>query len=85
MLGARIHEGSVTVRSLRPFAASVSIVLGDGTRVPMEHEWDGLWVAVLPGTEVPDYRLAVSYEGVGETVVDEPTASCRPSARSTCT
>ena len=50
----------------------MSVVLPDGDRVPMEHECDGIWVGVLPTPQVPDYRLAVTYEGVGETVVDEP-------------
>jgi len=72
VLGAHIHEGSLTVRTLRPFAASVAVVLAEGERVPMEHEFDGIWVTVLPTPQVPDYRLAVTYEGVGETVVDEP-------------
>jgi 1,4-alpha-glucan branching enzyme len=72
VLGAHIHQGALTVRSLRPFAASVAVVLPDGERVPMEHEFDGVWVTVLPTPQVPDYRLAVTYQGVGETVVDEP-------------
>ncbi len=72
VLGAHIHQGALTVRSLRPFAASVAVVLPDGDRVPMEHEFDGIWATVLPTPQVPDYRVAVTYEGVGETVVDEP-------------
>ncbi|MGZ4603888.1 MAG: GlgB N-terminal domain-containing protein, partial [Kineosporiaceae bacterium] len=72
VLGAHVYDGSVTVRALRPFAASVAVLLGDGSRVPLEHEWDGIWSVVLPTRQVPDYRLAVSYEGVGETVVDDP-------------
>jgi 1,4-alpha-glucan branching enzyme len=72
VLGAHSWQGAVTVRTLRPFAKSVAMVLADGERVPLQHEWDGIWSTVLPSPEVPDYRLAVSYEGVGETVVDEP-------------
>src|SRR5918912_1063259 len=72
VLGAHINAGALTVRTLRPFAASVAVVLQDGERVPMEHEFDGIWVTVLPTPEVPDYRLAVAYDGVGETVVREP-------------
>ena len=72
VLGAHVYDGSVTVRALRPFAASVALLLGDGSRVPLEHEWDGIWSVVLPTPQVPDYRLAVNYEGVGETVVDDP-------------
>src|SRR5918912_1584906 len=72
VLGAHINAGALTVRTLRPFAASVAVVLQDGERVPMEHEFDGIWVTVLETPEVPDYRLAVAYDGVGETVVHEP-------------
>ena len=72
VLGAHIHEGGLTVRTLRPLAESVAVLTADGSRVPMEHEFDGIWVTVLPTPEVPDYRLAVAYEGVGETVVDDP-------------
>src|SRR4051812_28914296 len=72
VLGAHSWQGAVTVRTLRPFAKSVMLVLADGERVALNHEWDGIWSTVLPSPEVPDYRLAVSYEGTGETVVDEP-------------
>jgi 1,4-alpha-glucan branching enzyme len=72
VLGAHPFDGRVTVRTLRPFAASVTVVLADGTGVPMEHEHDGIWTAVLPTTEVTDYRLAVEYDGVGTTRVDDP-------------
>jgi 1,4-alpha-glucan branching enzyme len=72
VLGAHIYEGAVTVRTLRPFAKTVTLLLSGDQRVPMQHEWDGVWSVVLPTPQVPDYRLAVAYEGVGETVVDEP-------------
>ncbi len=72
VLGAHIWAGAVTIRTLRPFAKSVMLLLPDGERRPLQHEWDGIWSTVLPTPEVPDYRLAVTYEGTGETVVDEP-------------
>jgi 1,4-alpha-glucan branching enzyme len=37
----------------------------------MRHEYSGIWVAVLPGPTVPDYRLEVVYDGPG-TVHDDP-------------
>jgi 1,4-alpha-glucan branching enzyme len=72
VLGAHPFGGAVTVRTLRPLAQSVTVVLDDGTRHPMEHELDGIWCAVLPVEHPKDYRLQVSYEGVGETEFDEP-------------
>ncbi len=71
LLGPHVHEGAVTIRALRPFAKEVTVVQGD-LRTPMEHEVHGVWVAVLPGEQVPDYRLAVAYDGVPAQVTDDP-------------
>ncbi|MDQ1289150.1 MAG: 1,4-alpha-glucan branching enzyme [Actinomycetota bacterium] len=72
VLGAHPGEGGVTIRTLRPFATSVAVVLPDGVRIGLAHEWDGIWTGVLPASGVPDYRLAVTYEDAPETVSDEP-------------
>jgi len=72
VLGAHARDGAVTVRSLRPFAHSVEVVLAGGERHPLTHECDGVWAGVLDRDDVPDYRLAVTYEPGVETVVDEP-------------
>src|SRR5262245_23850423 len=55
-------ERSVTVRTLRPLAKSISVRSGSET-FPMEHEYEGIWVAVLPQGEVGNYRLEVEYDG----------------------
>ena len=62
VLGPHVHEGAVTLRVLRPLARAVVAVLPDGARVPLTHEREGVWVAVLPVAEVPDYRLEVTWE-----------------------
>ena len=62
VLGPHSHDGSVTVRVLRPHADAVVIVTVEA-RVDMQHEHRGIWVAVLPRAEVPDYTLDVSYDG----------------------
>ena len=72
VLGAHPGPGGVTVRTLRPFATGVAAVLPGDVRIDLAHEWDGIWVGVLPVTEVTDYRLAVSYESGPELLVDEP-------------
>ncbi|MBL8931471.1 MAG: 1,4-alpha-glucan branching protein GlgB [Kineosporiaceae bacterium] len=72
VLGAHPYEGAVTVRSLRPFATSVDVVLPDGSTHPMTHELEGVWVAVLALGAPTDYRLDVTYDGAGTTRVDEP-------------
>ena len=62
VLGAHADSDGVTVRVLRPDATEVDVVVGR-ERFPMQHEYSGVWVAELPMTKVPDYRLAVAYGG----------------------
>ena len=75
VLGAHPGPGGITIRALRPLAQSVAVVLPDGRRVPMTHVHEGVFSARLPGpedSEVPDYRLAVTYADGQETVGDDP-------------
>jgi 1,4-alpha-glucan branching enzyme len=60
VLGAHVHQGHVTVRTLRPLADKVVIVTQEH-QVEATHEQDGIWVAVLPDAAVPDYRVDVTY------------------------
>ena len=62
LLGPHIHAGAVTIRTLRPWATAVTIIVGDRT-FPMAHEEYGVWVGVVPDPHVPDYRLDVEYDG----------------------
>jgi len=71
VLGGHVHEGTVTVRAFRPLAESVVVVSGD-TRVPLEHEYEGIWAGVLDVPDVPDYRLEVTYHGGPPTLTDDP-------------
>src|SRR3954468_12843244 len=71
VLGAHPHDGGVTVRTLKPLAKTVAVVLGDQTRHELEHEAHGVWVGVLPGAEPPDYRLEVRYADGVPHVVDD--------------
>src|SRR4051794_22136597 len=75
VLGAHPHDGCVTVRTLKPMAASVAVVIEDPGSGParheLEHEAHGVWVGVLPGDEPPDYRLEVRYgDGIPHVVDD---------------
>src|SRR5579875_133860 len=76
VLGAHPGPDGVTVRALRPLAATVTVVLGDGQRFPMSHVHQGVFAVTLPrgGAEggpgdasgsgqVPAYRIATSYAG----------------------
>ncbi|MGM0931426.1 MAG: 1,4-alpha-glucan branching protein GlgB [Actinomycetota bacterium] len=75
VLGAHLDDhGHVTVRTRRPLADSVTVVT-PSLRVPMEHEHEGIWVAVFPADDpghVPDYRLEVAYDGGAPSIVDDP-------------
>ena len=73
-----------------PLAATAAVVLADGRRFPLSHLHEGVFAGALPLAEVPDYRIAVAYRGgpgstTPEMVIDTRTASCRRSARPTCT
>ncbi|WP_062380197.1 1,4-alpha-glucan branching protein GlgB [Demequina pelophila] len=70
VLGPHQGPSGFTVRVYRPMADSVEIETIDG-RYAAEHEQDGLWRAVVPTAEVPDYRIRAVY-GTDEWVADDP-------------
>jgi 1,4-alpha-glucan branching enzyme len=84
ILGAHRQPGAAAtvVRALRPLAASVTVVLPDGRRFPMTHVYQGVFAATLPLSQVPDYKIAVTYPAPGadaaegaalpETISDDP-------------
>jgi 1,4-alpha-glucan branching enzyme len=78
LLGAHPGPGGPVIRALRPLAASVTAVLPDGRRFPLEHVHQGVFSATLPVSDIPDYRIAVTYPAPGtsevlpETVGDDP-------------
>jgi 1,4-alpha-glucan branching enzyme len=69
LLGAHPVPGGVVFRALRPFARSVSVVVG-GERTPLASEGDGLFSGVLPLGAVPEYTLLVTYDGEEREVHD---------------
>ncbi|MBW3095002.1 1,4-alpha-glucan branching protein GlgB [Bifidobacterium sp. 64T4] len=82
ILGGHLAEGEnaeyTTIRVLRPFAKTVTIVTQAG-EYAATHEFNGVFVAVIPssvnedgGYSVPDYRVKVEYDGVPATVQDDP-------------
>jgi 1,4-alpha-glucan branching enzyme len=62
ILGMHPAGGGVVVRALRPGAERVLARI-DGAEVPLEHVHAGIWEAVVPGGQVTDYRLDVTYHG----------------------
>ena len=70
VLGAHPGADGITVRTVRHLADAVAVITPDG-RYPATHERDGVWHAVLPQDEIPDYRLEVTY-GDNVVTVDDP-------------
>src|SRR5262249_37404690 len=71
ILGPHPHDGNVTIRVLKPLAKRVAVRHGDGSTYELAHEHGGIWVGVLPGKDVPDYRIEVTYDdGVAHTIDD---------------
>ncbi len=69
LLGPHPGKNSVTIRVFKPLAERVEVVYGD-ERVRLEHEYEGLWSGTVDGTDVPGYRLEVTYDGHTRTVDD---------------
>jgi 1,4-alpha-glucan branching enzyme len=70
LLGPHPTPDGLVVRVLRPWAASVTVLVGP-ERYPLAHTFEGVWSALLPMPEVPDYRIEVDY-GDGPQVADDP-------------
>lgn len=70
VLGAHLGDGSITIRTVRHLADDVTVITPEG-EFPAHHESSGIWVAVVPGEEIPDYRLKVRY-GDSEATTDDP-------------
>ncbi|MGL4172759.1 MAG: 1,4-alpha-glucan branching protein GlgB [Actinomycetota bacterium] len=67
--------GGLTIRTLRPHAQEVSAIFADGSHQILTHEYSGIFVGVIPGSALIDYRLDVTYRVGAENVtsrVDEP-------------
>ncbi|MCW2726166.1 MAG: glycogen branching enzyme [Frankiales bacterium] len=62
VLGMHPVAGGVVVRALRPGAEKVVAVIGH-ERVELHHRHAGVWEVELPGGQVTDYRLDVTYHG----------------------
>ncbi len=70
VLGPHPGTDGVTIRSLRPWATSVAVLVGP-ERHELKHIAYGVWAGAVPGSAVPDYRLEVAYDGPGR-VTDDP-------------
>jgi len=71
ILGAHPDDGKITVRALRPGAEKVALAIGD-ERHEMSHLFEGIWVATLERSDIPDYRVLVDYGDGFEHRQDDP-------------
>jgi len=72
VLGAHPDGDETVIRALRPLASSVTLVLDDGHKLPMQHVHQGVFAVTVPGTGVSAYQLAVTYPDGPETIQDDP-------------
>ena len=90
MLGAHPGPDGVIIRALRPLAKSVTAVLDDGRRLPMEHVHEGVFAVTVPDEKVPGYRIAATYPDGRRArpprrCATTRTGTCPRWASSTCT
>jgi 1,4-alpha-glucan branching enzyme len=81
ILGAHLNAANSpfsTVRVLKPLATKVTIITQSGTYAA-HHEWNGVFVAVVPSTKeqdgnysTPDYRVRTEYKDGTVLVEDDP-------------
>jgi 1,4-alpha-glucan branching enzyme len=71
VLGAHMFNGQVTVRVLAPLADEVNVVLENGQRIGLAHEYGGIFVGVIDQVGIPHYRVAIRY-GDSENVGFDP-------------
>src|SRR3954466_1224168 len=65
ILGAHEYGDHTVVRAYRPHAVQVAALVG-GERYVFSHIESGLFAVALPFTNLVDYRLEISYEGLGD-------------------
>lgn len=70
VLGPHPWGQGVTVRVLDPLARNV-VVRGDWGEIRLDHEYQGVWVGVIPGTEVPRYWIVTEHAD-GTFVLEDP-------------
>ena len=70
VLGPHPHDGGVTVRTLRPWATAVTVVVGDERLRAAARALRRLGRRAAAAAHVPDYRLEVAYDGRRATVDD---------------
>jgi len=74
VLGPHVEPRGVVIRTIVPTAERISVVCnGSGPLEMTRRHPSGIFEAVLTGaTDIPDYRLHVSYHGGGTSEVDDP-------------
>ncbi|MGA8048294.1 MAG: 1,4-alpha-glucan branching protein GlgB [Dermatophilaceae bacterium] len=73
LLGQHVVEHGLLVRAFRPLASRVRIRFEDGELLELEHEAQGVWRGVRPGTErTMDYRVLATWSDGIEHEGDDP-------------
>ncbi|HKT80190.1 MAG TPA: alpha-amylase family glycosyl hydrolase [Vicinamibacterales bacterium] len=75
VLGPHVRAGGKTtvIRALHPAAKEVTLVLRpSGEQIAMKRQDPGLFQAVIPGDQIPDYRLSILYQHGQRIEIDDP-------------
>ncbi|MGJ6962321.1 1,4-alpha-glucan branching protein GlgB [Streptosporangium sp. G11] len=72
ILGSHLGPEGVTIRTLRPLAQKVQVLVDDRTH-DMRHVAHGVFAVTLPGVDkIPDYRLRITYAGAAPYETTDP-------------
>jgi 1,4-alpha-glucan branching enzyme len=71
VLGPHLDGDGLTIRVLRPFAATVQVEHA-GATTDLRHEHAGIWSGRIDSDQVVDYRLVVTYDDGHPHRVDDP-------------
>jgi 1,4-alpha-glucan branching enzyme len=65
---------SIVIRAMNPAARAIEVrIVTTGELHPMQrHQYEGLFEATLPESDVPDYRLRITYPGDHVIEIDDP-------------
>ncbi len=73
VLGPHATGGRTLVRGWRPGAVSMTLVLDDGTQLPMDRVHPaGVFAVEVPAADVSSYRYEVTYPGGATYALDDP-------------
>jgi 1,4-alpha-glucan branching enzyme len=75
LLGIHPHGKGWVIRTLKPLAKSVSVIIEGQESIELTHLSHGIWQGYVNHKTLPDYRLTAKYQGDGDEIewqLDDP-------------